>query len=202
LIATAVVLVAGFSLGGAVLVSRMAGTTPVLVAAHDIPAGRVLGAGDVRSIGVAGPVRAIVTGDLATVIGQTTSVPLVSGQVLNRAMLTAAAVPGPGQSMIGLSLGPGQLPGDGLAAGDRVQAVAIPADAGGAADAGTDDAVKVLATGAVYAVRDAAGGDTLVTLLVDAEVAPKLVARGAAGRIGLVKISISPAAATAPAVNR
>lgn len=191
LIAVAVLLIVGFALSGALLVSRAGDTTEVLVASHAVPAGQVIGAGDVAAARLSGSVRAIAAGDLRTVLGSTAAVGLVGGQVLNRDMLTTAAVPAPGKSMVGLALRPGHLPADGLGIGDRVQAIVIPAATDPVAGAPAD-AAKVLTTGEVYGMRaDTGGTDTLVTLVVPAETAARLLAQGAAGRVGLVKVAVT-----------
>jgi len=191
LIALAVLLIVGFALAGALLVSRVAAKTEVLVAARPVPAGHVITRDDLGTASAAGSLRAIAVSDVATVVGQTAAVALVPGQLLNRDMLTAVPVPAPGEAMIGLSLEPGQLPADGLGPGDRVQVVAIPSGRDPAAAAALASDPRVLAEAAeVYAARpDAAnGGNTLVTLVVPADAGPRLAVYGAAGRAGLVKV--------------
>lgn len=186
LIAAAVVLIVGFALGGGWLVSSAGGKAEVLVAAAPVPAGHILDRADVRAVSVAGDVRAIAADDLTTVLGQTAAVDLVAGQLLNRDMLTGAAVPDAGQSLVGLALGPGRLPGGGFAAGDRVHALAVPNAA--AATAKVVDP-QVLAIGQVFAVSGDSTGDTLVTVVVPAESAGRLAAHGATGQVSLIKIA-------------
>lgn len=188
LIAAAVALVVGFALTGAMLVSDAGGKTDVLVAAGPMAAGQVLGADDVRSASVAGDVRAIADGDLPTVLGRTAAVDLVEGQLLNRDMLTAATVPPAGQALVGLALAPGRLPGEVLATGDRVQALAVPS--AGAAVEDVEDP-RVVATGEVFAIQvdPAAAGSSLVTVLVPAESAGALAAYAATGQVSLVKVA-------------
>lgn len=195
LIALAVLLIVGFALSGAVLVSRAGDTTDVLVAARPVAAGHVIEPADLRAIKVAGPVRAIPAMEMSTVVGSTAAVGLVDGQVLNRAMLTAAMVPAPDQAMIGLALAPGQFPADGIAIGDQVLAVMIPA----AGDTATPPTARALTTAEVYGLRadPSHGGDTLVTLVVPLTMANQVLAQSAVGRIGLVKVTV-PASAPAP----
>ncbi len=198
LIAAAVLLIVGFALTGGLLVSGAGGKTEVLVAAGSVPAGHALTAADVRATSVAGDVRAIRAGDLATVLGQSAAVGLVPGQLLNRDMLTTATVPAPDQAMIGLSLAPGQFPADGLAVGDQVLAVMIPAAGGSSPDAAVT--ARALTTAEVFGLRSdpSSGGDTLVTLIVPLTMANQVLAQSAVGRIGLVKVTAStPAAAPA-----
>ncbi|MGQ0467998.1 MAG: SAF domain-containing protein [Sporichthyaceae bacterium] len=186
LIAAAVLLIVGCALTGALLVSRAGDTSEVLVATRPVPAGHVIGAGDVGVTRVAGSVRAIDAGDSATVIGRTAAVGLVAGQVLNRDMVAAAAVPAANQAMIGVALRPGQFPADGLAIGDRVLAVQIPAANDPAANA-----AKALTTAEVYGLRTdpTSSTDTLVTLLLPLDQANRVMTQAAVGRIGLVKVA-------------
>jgi hypothetical protein len=190
LIAVAVLLIVGFALSGALLVSRAGGTTEVLVASRAVPAGHVIEAGDVSAMRLSGSVRAIAAGELRTVVGSTAAVGLVGGQVLNRDMLTTAALPGAGKAMVGLALHPGQCPADGLDVGDRVLAVIIPAPGVTPSPA---DAATALTVGQIYGLRpDASGGaDTLVTLIVPIDVAGRVLAQSAAGRLGLVKVPVT-----------
>ena len=200
-IAAAVVLIAGFALAGGMLVSSAAGKTEVLVAAGAVPAGHALTEGDLRATSIAGDVRAIRADDLASVLGQSAAVGLVPGQVLNRDMLTTASLPAPDQAMIGLSLTPGQFPSDGLAVGDQVLAVMIPAAGGSPADASVT--ARALTTADVFGLRadPSSGGNTLVTLVVPLNMANQVLAHSAVGRIGLVKVT-SDAPAAGPAAAR
>jgi hypothetical protein len=114
---------------------------------------------------------------------------LVGGQVLNRDMLTTATIPGPGKAMIGLDLKPGQLPNDGIGVGDKVLAVVIPA----ANDPAPAAAATALTVGEIYSLRaeQAGSADTLVTLIVPLDMAGKILAQSAAGRLGLVKVAVT-----------
>lgn len=189
LIATAVLLVVGFALGGALLVNRAGDTTTVLVAARPVPAGQVVTAADLTTAPVSGSVRAIAAADTDTVVGRTAAVGLVPGQVLNRDMLTTQVVPGPGQSTVGLALGPGRLPADGLQVGDTVQAIVV-APPGATDPTRADAGARVLAVGEVFALRPdpSSAADTLVTLVVSADAAARIATYGAAGQVALVKV--------------
>lgn len=192
LIATAVLLIVGFALTGALLVSRAGDTSQVLVVARPVAAGHVISAADLGVVRVAGPVRAIGAGDVSTVVGRTAAVGLVGGQVLNRDMLAAAAVPAANQAMIGLALRPGQFPADGLAVGDQVLAVVIPA----ATDTAATPA-RALTTAEVYGLRadPTNSSATLVTLLLPLNQANQVLSQSAVGRIGLVKVTAGTAGA-------
>lgn len=193
LIAVAVLLIVGFALSGAVLVSRAGDTSEVLVVSRAVPAGHVIEPGDVSAVRLSGSVRAIAAADLQSVVGSTAVVGLVGGQVLNRDMLTTASVPRAGQSMVGLALKSGQFPADGLAIGDSVLVVVLPGP--GATLSGGGVSARAITVGNIYGLRpDTSGGtDTLVTLIVPLDTANRILEQGAAGRVGLVKVS--PAAA-------
>ena len=196
LIAAAVLLIVGFALSGALLVSRAGDTSEVLVVSRAVPAGHVIEPGDISAVRLSGSVRAIAAADLHTVVGSTAAVGLVGGQVLNRDMLTTAPVPGAGQSMVGLALKPGQFPADGLAIGDSVLVVVLPgADA---TSSGAGVGARAITVGDVYGLRSDPGGgaDTLVTLIVPLDTANRILEQGAAGRVGLVKVAPSAARAS------
>lgn len=187
LIAAAVLLIVGFALTGSVLVSRAGDTSEVLIAARPVPAGHAITAADLGVARVAGSVRAIGAGEMSTVLGRTAAVGLVGGQVLNRDMLAAAAVPAPDQAMVGLALRPGQFPADGLKVGDRVLAVVTPAST----DTTAATAARALTTAEVYGLRpdSTSSTDTLVTLLLPLDQANAVMTQAAVGRIGLVKVA-------------
>jgi hypothetical protein len=191
LLAAAVLLIVGFALAGALLVTRLADKTEVLVAARPVPAGHVITAEDVGTASVAGSIRVIPAARLGTVVGETAAVPLAAGQVLNRDMLTDQPVPGVGQAMVGLALKPGQLPADGVSPGDRVRIVAVPVGPD-EISGGEPASPPVLADDArVYAIRtDPAGaGTTLMTVIVPAAAGPRVATVGAVGRAGVVEVS-------------
>jgi hypothetical protein len=186
LVALAVLLIVGFGLSGALLVSRAGDTTDVLVVARAVPAGHVIESGDVAVAHIAGSVRAIAATERASVVGRTASVAVVEGQLLNRDMLSDAVVPAKDQAVVGLSLAPGQFPADGLAVGDRVLAVVVPT----ATDA-TSTSARAITTAEVFGMRPdpTRGPDTLITPVLPLEFAGQVLANSSAGRIGLVKVT-------------
>jgi len=190
LIAIAVLLIVGFGLSGALLVSRAGNTTGVLVAARPVAAGHTITSGDLTVARLSGTVRAISSKDASTVVGRTAAVSVVAGQVLNRDMLADADVPGKDQAVIGLSLTPGQFPADGLAVGDRVLAVVLPSASDPAAVNGSPSA-RAITTAQVYGMRPDPnrGPGTLVSLVLPIDMAGQVLANGAVGRIGLVKVA-------------
>jgi hypothetical protein len=130
---------------------------------------------------------------VGTVVGQAAAVRLVAGQVLVRGVLTGEPVPGPDEASVGLSLRPGQLPGDGLEPGDRVRVLAVPSRDPAAGGPVAPERPVVLAEYAtVYSVRPdpAAGGNTVLTVVVPAGQADLLTAYGSAGQVGVVEEAV------------
>ncbi|WP_405144777.1 hypothetical protein OG589_43205 [Sphaerisporangium sp. NBC_01403] len=125
------------------------------------------------------------------------AVDLMPGTLLNDRMVALASSElRPGKAVVGLLLKAGQLP-PGLAKGDRVQVIFIP---GGQ---GTPESGRILAAHALVnfvdgtSVDDRPGstgsGSTSVSVIVDTEIAPTVVAYASAGRIGLAYLPGLPA---------
>ncbi|WP_165821186.1 SAF domain-containing protein [Nocardioides gansuensis] len=164
----------------------------VLVMATGVAKGQVVEREDLASRAVAGVSDAIAAEAVDTVIGQTAVVDLVQGQILTAAMLTAEPVPGPGESMIGLALDPTRVPGAGLEAGDQVDVIAVPGNGSNnssAPDSALDDPVLLASGAQVYDVggEAAAGGQLLVTLIVDESTASKVAAYSTQNRVAVVE---------------
>jgi hypothetical protein len=193
LIAASALLVVAFAFAGVLVVQRAGHTVEVLVVARPVAAGQVLAAADLASARVGGDgFAAMPAADAASAIGKEAVVRLLSGQLLMRQQLTDELVPGPGFATVGLSLRPGQLPGDGLDPGDRVRVIAVAgrdtADAAGAAPA---DPPVVVEQATVHSTHPdpAAPGNTLITLVVPAGQADRLGAYGSAGQVVLVEVA-------------
>ncbi len=108
----------------------------MLVVAREVPAGHVVARADLTTVSVAGPVTAVAAGHIDSVVGQTAAVDLLPNMLVQRSMLTRGSPIGAGQVKVGVAVKPGQSPADGLAAGDRVEVLQVPAkDATGPAAA-------------------------------------------------------------------
>ena len=167
----------------------------MLAIGQPVAKGQVVERGDLVSKSVAGVGESIPVEDIETVVGQTAAVDLVSGQILSPAMVTAEPVPGDGQSVVGLALDPTRVPSAGLEPGDQVDLVAVPAGADAQGDAAETEAPEVLAAGAeVYAVggEGTAGGQLLLTVVVDAEEAAKIAAYSTQNRVAVVETAPTP----------
>ncbi len=174
--------------------------TPVVVMAREVPVGQVIERADLSTVDVAGSVTAIAGANLSSAVGQRAAVGLIPGTLLQRGMLTSADPIPAGQVQVGVALKAGQLPADGVNAGDKVAVVRL----GGTAASGTAPnagqassepaAAVVLADGAtVYSVRadPTQTGGSLVTLVVTPEQGLAIAQAGNAGNAALIKVPSS-----------
>ncbi|MFE6510277.1 SAF domain-containing protein [Nocardioides sp. NPDC057764] len=166
----------------------------VLAVGKPVAKGHTISREDLVSTAVAGPKATIPVEDVNSVVGKTAAVDLVEGQILTEAMVTSDPVPAEGESLIGLALDPARVPGSGLAAGDSVDIVAVPAAEQAQADAEALDSPTVLADAAqVYDVAGAAtsGGQVLVTVVVDDSDSARIAAYSTANRVAVVETAAS-----------
>lgn len=186
----AVVCIVGGALAGGVWARSVAQREAVLATAKAIPAGQVIGRGDVKVVRVAadGGLRAVAAERIDTVVGQTAAVDLLPDTLVTRGHVGNAAGLASGKAIVGLALRPGQLPSTKLGSGSQVDVV----DTGAGPGSVTSAKPAVLATGRVAAVEetesDAAGTTAVVSLIVDKSEAPGIAAAGAAGRAALVLV--------------
>jgi len=162
----------------------------VLAVGGALSKGQVIERGDLVSTSVSGVSGAIPVAEVNAVAGKTAAVDLVAGQILTGAMVTSDPVPGMGESTIGLALDPTRVPGAGLDPADQVTVIAVPDAEGVKTDPATLDAPEVLARAAqVYAVggESTAGGQVLLTLVVDAEDAARIAAYSTQNRVAVIE---------------
>jgi hypothetical protein len=200
------VVIAALIAGGWLYVNK-GGMEEVLVVAQPIPAGHPITDADVRtshdpllvSRSVSGIDGAILVSDIDSVLGKSTTVALLPGQVLTDDALTTSLLPQQGKQLIAVSLPAGRVPAT-LEAGSVVHAIAVPQQ-GQAGDANALDSPKDLAAGAsVYSVKQAQDGSVVVTLLIDDADASTVAAYGAVGQLTLLQAAITDGdpAETAP----
>lgn len=164
--------------------SSIDNTQAVLVVAQDVPAGAVIGAGDVRVVrlSVDPALTPMTEGARAEVVGRRAAVDLLAGTMLTANQVTDHLVPAVGQSLVGVSLTASQMPAEPLAAGDAVRIVATRDDQ---ADAGGQVPVTFTAT-VVDVAFDEVSGQTVVDVSVPQDQSADLAARAAAGRVALI----------------
>ncbi|MFB9378862.1 SAF domain-containing protein [Kineococcus gynurae] len=212
LAALGAVLVLGGTLGGALLVHRSGDRAEVVVVTRDVAPGARITAEDLGTTRVAADGAALVpAASAAAFVGSSAGTRIPAGTLLNPAMTVAGDAVPEGAVVVGAVLSDAQRPSAPLAVGDvvRVFLVADTAAATGAAPAAGSPgdvlvpAARVLATGAGADAAAGAGltaagtGSDTVSLLVDEEQAPAVVAAAAAGQIALVRL----AATTTPTVD-
>lgn len=174
----------GFLIGWIVMTPN---TVQALRFSHGVHAGDTISAGDLEPVEVPAGTRGIVpAGELRTVVGNPARTTFPAGSLLPprpEGFEGRQRLPGPGQTLVGLALEPGQLPAGQLRVGDTVGAVTSVSEQGGK---GVSPLVLV-PQAPVWAVRS--HNDTLaVTLLVNAEQASKLAAYASSNSVSLIRL--------------
>jgi hypothetical protein len=185
-VALAVALIVGFAAVGAFLYVRAGAKTLVVVVVAQVPAGHVIARSDLSSVAVAGGVTAIAAEHVDSVVGQAAAVQLLPNMLLQRSMVATTGGLSALQAGVGVVVKSGQIPADGLAAGDTVEVVRLPPT-----NASVPGAAQVLVMQAeVYASRadPAQAGGTLLTLVVPLDWATSVAAASGAGLIALIKV--------------
>ena len=185
-IALAVALIVGLAAIGAYLYSTAGSKTPVVMVIHRIPVGQVVQRSDLTTVGVSGPVVAVAGGNLASVVGQRAAVTLLPDTLLQRAMVTSGETLPAGQAQVGVAVRSGQIPADGLVAGDLVRVVQLPVK--GSVDA---RALVLVERAQVFSTRldPAVSGGTLVTVVVPEAASTAVAAASGAAAVALVKVA-------------
>jgi len=168
----------------------------VVAVGAPVAKGQVIARDDLVSTSVSGVSGAIPVSEIDEVVDQTAAVDLVDGQILTSQMFAASPVPSAGQAAVGLALDPARVPGSGLRAGDVVDVLAVPGNGVALKDPAALDTPEVLAADAtIYSVEGVAtaGGQVLLTVVVDASDAARLSAYSTQNRVAVVETA--PAAA-------
>lgn len=184
-VALAVVLIVGFAALGYWFYARAGGKVSVLVASREIPAGHVITAGDVTSKQVAGAITAVAATHLSEVVGHPAAVQILPRTPVQLAMISAGSPLPADDVLVGVAEAPGQIPSSGLAPGDVVAVLQLPAKTSSAWSVSS----PVLATATVFDVRPnpAVEGGTLLTLEAPKAAAYPITAASDAGLVALVQ---------------
>jgi hypothetical protein len=184
----AVVLIAGLAAVGAYLYTQAGAKVPVVMVVNDVPAGHPISRSDLTTVPVAGGVTAIAGANLESVVGKTAAVRLLPDMLLQRSMVTDSSALPAGRSLVGVVVRPGQIPADGLAAGDRVDVVLLPPK-DGPVQGGA--ATVLVARALVFSSRPdpSSQGGTLLSLIVPDSAGTGVAAASSAGRVALVKVT-------------
>ena len=177
-------LVAAGGLGTAFAFTSVNDTQEVLVVSNDIKRGETIEAGDLAVVRVSvDPALTPVPGSQkAELEGSRAAVDLWAGTLLTAQAVTDNLVPGEGESLVGISLTPAQMPSEPLYGGDVVRIVTTPGDQGEI----TDREPVTIEAAVVGLNRVEETGETVVDVAVPEAEAAELAARAATGRVALV----------------
>jgi hypothetical protein len=184
LVGLGIALTALGGLGAVWLASTGTGTVTVVAVAKEVRAGDVIRKDDLVGVQVApnSPLHTLSVDRYADVVGKRSLVRLMPGSLLNPDAVADKLVPGVGQALVGLSLGPAQRPAVQFNAGDTVQILYTP---GSQDTASSSPPSPVLGT-VVSTQDDPDANRVIVNVTVDATSAPRVATWGSAGRATIV----------------
>lgn len=173
-----------------VVYTRVGERHAVLAVAHEVAAGQVIQASDLREARLSRDpgVRPVAARDARLVVDKMVAkVTLVPGTTLAwDALSPATAALGPNEAVVGISLKPGAYPNE-LRAGDRVKVV----QGGSTTGLRAEEATTIVESARVRSVTQRekeSEGSVLVSLIVPADSSAAVAAGAAAGRIALAVI--------------
>lgn len=123
-------------------------------------------------------------GDLDSFVGHRAARDLSAGTLLTPDGAAEQVVPGAGESVVGLALTSGMMPGEPLMVGDRVRVVATPGHAGD--PAAFESADTVFGAEVVGVTASVESAQTVVSVLVPEQDAAQIAQWASAGRAALV----------------
>jgi len=184
MVVAAVVVTALGCLLGAWAWSATTNTQEVLAARSTIHRGEVITAEDVERIRISAdpalsPLPASAYDD---VIGRRAALDIAAGGLLTTDSTADAPMPPQGQSIVGISLTPAQVPAMPMYGGDRVRIIVTPG-ANGEVQSGAPQFTTAVV---VDTFLDETTGNTVVNVLVPYADAAVLAARAATGNVALV----------------
>ncbi|WP_460790655.1 SAF domain-containing protein [Nocardioides maradonensis] len=164
--------------------SATTNTEEVLAATHTIHRGEVIQAGDVQRIRISGDpaLTPLPASAYDSVIGHRAALDISAGGLLTPDSTSTAPIPPKGQSVVGISLTPAQVPALPMRGGDKVRIIVTPGDSGATAAGATPFTPAVV----VDTALDDTTGNTVVNVLVPYADASVLAARAATGHVALV----------------
>jgi SAF domain len=184
LIGLGVALTALGGLGAVWLASTGTGTVTVVGVAKEVRAGDVIEKDDLIGVQVApgSPLHTLPVDHYADVVGKRSLVRLLPGSLLNPEAVADKLVPGAGQALVGLSLGPAQRPAVEFDAGDAVQILYTP----GNQDAASSSTVSPVRGTVVSTQDDPDANRLIVNVTVSSSSAQTVATWGSAGRATIV----------------
>ncbi len=184
LILASVAMVLAGMVGSALAYSSLGNAQSVVVARVDVARGTVITSDvlQVARVGVDPALQVVPASSLDSLVGQRAAVDLKAGQLLVPQAVSGDVFPHHGTSVVGLTLGPGQIPGTPLQVGDQVRIASTP---GAQGDVHADQ-IKVF-TGLVVEVGTAdTSGNVTVSVEVPADQAPEVAVWSASGRVAVL----------------
>lgn len=184
LVALGIALVCLGGAGAAYLATSVGDTSPVLTLRQDVARGEVIEASDLTVARINGDpaLRTVSESEQGTIVGQRAAVDLSAGSILTPQSTTTELSPAAGQSLVGVTLTPAQLPSHALTAGDQVRIVATPREQDD--PPGIAPPIYQAIVVETHALPDT--GQVVVDVTVPAATAGQLAAQVATGRIALV----------------
>lgn len=184
MVIAAVIVTALGCLIGAWAWSATTDTQEVLAARSTIHRGEVIEAGDVERVRISGdpglsPLPASAYDD---VVGTRAALDIAAGSLLTTDATADEPIPAKGESVVGISLTPAQVPGMPLYGGDRVRIVVTPGESGDPPSGSPQFTLGEVVDTSV----DETTGNTVVNVLVPYADAGVLAARAATGNVALV----------------
>ena len=164
--------------------SATTSTEEVLAARDTIHRGEVISAEDVQRLRISGDpaLEPLPASSYDDIVGQRAALDISAGGLLTSESTTGEPLPPQGQSIVGISLTPAQVPALPMYGGDKVRIIVTPA-ANGDAPAGTP---QFTVAEVVDTDLDETTGNTVVNVLVPYADAGVLAARAATGNVALV----------------
>jgi hypothetical protein len=184
LVVIAVIVTALGCLLGAWAWSATTNTEEVLAATHTIHRGEVIRAGDIQRIRISGDpaLSPLPASAYDSVVGHRAALDISAGGLLTPDSTSTAPLPPKGQSVVGISLTPAQVPAIPMRGGDQVRIIVTPGDNGDAGGGAPPFTPAVV----VDTALDETTGNTVVNVLVPYADASVLAARAATGHVALV----------------
>lgn len=158
-------------------------TREVLAARVTIHRGDLITAADLERVRIStdAALNPIPGSAYSTVVGQRATLDVAAGSLLTESSTASTTIPAAGQSVVGISLTPAQVPAVPLQGGDTVRVIVTPGQNGSVAGTPVFTVATVLDTQVVEAT-----GNTVVDVIVPYADASVLAARAATGNVALV----------------
>lgn len=184
LVVAAVVITAMGCLLGAWAWSATTSTAEVLAAKNTIHRGEEIKAGDIQRIQISGDpaLQPLPASAYDEIIGRRAALDISAGGLITTESTTDTPMPPQGQSIVGISLTPAQVPALPMHGGDKVRIIVAPS-ANGDSPTGTPQFTEAQV---VDTAIDETTGNTVVNVLVPYANASVLAARAATGNVALI----------------